>query len=374
MAEIVLKNISKTFLPEKKGYESIFLFLTNNLTKGMFPAQNKMSNRIVEIEEKKGFVLKNINLTIPDGKTTVIIGSSGSGKTTLIKIIAGLINPDYGIVEYDGQNVEKIKPKDRKIGIVFENYALYPGFEAEKNILSRFIFSEKEEKHILKERLSLTCSLLEIEEKYLSGRFPSQLSGGERQRVAIGRCITRDPALFLLDEPLSNLDAHLREKYRVQLKKLLNRFKITAVYVTHNQEEAILLADKIVVMDNGEIIQEGSFEELYNSPRNLFVAEFINPFVEIPSLVKFEGEHISKNPDKIFGVRPDKFLLEKEPKDSFFEGEIFHSSISLRNNRQIIGIKNKENEFFVYYMGNHTFQKGEKIWFGFNESFSFDKE
>ncbi len=371
MAEIVLKNISKTLLPESRGMESVFSYVTKDITKGFFP-DKELSNDIVEIKKRSGFLLNNINLTIPDGKTTVIIGSSGSGKSTLLKIIAGLINPDSGTVEYDGKDVSNIKPKDRKIGIVFENYALYPGFEAEKNILSRFILSDKRDNLILKGRLKETCNLLEINENLLIGRFPSTLSGGERQRVAIGRCITRDPKLFLLDEPLSNLDAHLREKYRVNLKKLLNRFKITTVYVTHNQEEAILMGDKIVVMNEGKIIQEGSFENLYNNPVNIFVAEFINPFVEIPSLVKFEGRDISEEFDsKTIGVRPDNFILTKSFTNSFLEGEVFYSSLSMRNKKQIVGIRFKDNEFFVYSSDPTPFNKGERIYFGFEKLLMF---
>ncbi len=367
MAEIVLRNISKTLLPESRGVESVFSYLTKDITKGFLP-DKELSNDIVEIKKSGGFLLKNINLTIPDGKTTVIIGPSGSGKSTLLKIIAGLINPDSGTVEYDGKDVSNIKPKDRKIGIVFENYALYPVFEAEKNILSRFILSDKTDNLIMKERLKETCNLLEIEESLVVGKMPSTLSGGEKQRVAIGRCITRDPALFLLDEPLSNLDAHLREKYRVNLKKLLNRFKITTVYVTHNQEEAILMGDKIVVMNDGEIIQEGSFDDLYNNPVNLFVAEFINPFLEIPSLVKFNGKDISEEFDsKIIGVRPDNFILTRNFAQSFLEGEVFYSSLSMRNKKQIVGIRFKDNEFFVYSSDPTPFNKGEKVYFGFDK-------
>ncbi|MGC8765286.1 MAG: ABC transporter ATP-binding protein [Brevinematia bacterium] len=372
MAEIVLKNISKTLLPEKRGYENVFLFLTRDITKGGLSTSGKITNDVLDVSNREGFKLKNINLHIPHGKTTVIIGSSGSGKSTLLKIIAGLINPDYGVVEYDGKNVEKIKPKDRKIGIVFENYALYPGYETEKNILSKFIFGKKVDSLVMEERLSETCSLLEIEKKHLFGRFPSTLSGGERQRVAIGRCITRDPELFLMDEPLSNLDAHLREKYRIQLKKLLVRFKITTVYVTHNQEEAILMGDKIVVMDNGEIIQEGSFEELYNSPKNLFVAEFINPFVELPSLVVFDGVGISSEMEgRFIGVRPDDFILKKTKENSLLRGECFFTSLSVRNKRQIVGIRYKEKEFLIYSKEKDTFKKGDIVWFGFKKYFSF---
>lgn len=370
MSEIILKNVSKRFLPERSTYEYVFLALSKNLTRNL---TSKMNNKTISPETKEGFYLKNINLKIPDGLTTVILGPSGCGKSTLLKLVAGLISPDCGSITYDNIDVSSIKPKDRKIGMVFENYALYPGFEVEKNILSRFIFSEKVDRLIKKERLLQTSKLLEIDIKHLIGKFPSKLSGGEKQRVALGRCITRDPELFLLDEPFSNLDAHLREKYRINLKKLLKMYSITTLYVTHDQKEAILMGDKIVIMNNGEIVQEGSFEELYNNPGNIFVAEFINPFSEIPSLIKIHGENISeKYRNYIIGIRPDRFEISLTKKEGFLSGEIFFVTFSPITSRQLIGIKFREEEFIIFGSKEIKPKKGDQLYFKPLEFFAFD--
>jgi ABC-type sugar transport system ATPase subunit len=371
MAEIVLKNVSKILSPEKISIESTFF----HLAKGYYTAiydKEKTPEKEYYTEAKKFFKLENINLVIPDGKTTVVLGPSGCGKTTLLKLIAGLIKPDCGVIEYDGVDVSNIPPKDRGIGIVFENYALYPGFEAEKNILSRFIFSEKLDSFVKKERLKETAQLLGVDIKQLLGRFPKNLSGGERQRVALGRCITRDPKLFLLDEPLSNLDANLRERYRIELKKLLRKFKITTVYVTHNQEEAIFLGDRIVVMNEGKIIQEGNFDELFNRPVNTFVAEFINPYGELPSIVLFDGSEISERFNKyLVGVRPDDFILDENSPSIL--AEVFLARLSVSSGNQIIGLRYKENEFFVYLKEKSLLKRGDKLSFRFRKLFLFDK-
>ena len=371
MAEIVLKNVSKILSPEKISIESTFF----HLSKGYYTAiydKEKTPEKEYYTEAKKFFKLENINLVIPDGKTTVLLGPSGCGKTTLLKLIAGLIKPDCGVIEYDGVDVSNITPKDRGIGIVFENYALYPGFEAEKNILSRFIFSEKLDSFVKKERLKETAQLLGVDIKQLLGRFPKNLSGGERQRVALGRCITRDPKLFLLDEPLSNLDANLRERYRIELKKLLRKFKITTVYVTHNQEEAIFLGDRIVVMNEGKIIQEGNFDELFNRPVNTFVAEFINPYGELPSIVLFDGSEISERFNKyLVGVRPDDFILDENSPSIL--AEVFLARLSVSSGNQIIGLRYKENEFFVYLKEKSLLKRGDKLSFHFRKLFLFDK-
>jgi len=371
MAEIVLKNVSKKLSPEKISIESTFF----HLSKGYYTAiydKEKTPEKEYYTEAKKFFKLENINLVIPDGKTTVLLGPSGCGKTTLLKLIAGLIKPDCGVIEYDGVDVSNITPKDRGIGIVFENYALYPGFEAEKNILSRFIFSEKLDSFVKKERLKETAQLLGVDIKQLLGRFPKNLSGGERQRVALGRCITRDPKLFLLDEPLSNLDANLRERYRIELKKLLRKFKITTVYVTHNQEEAIFLGDRIVVMNEGKIIQEGNFDELFNRPVNTFVAEFINPYGELPSIVLFDGSEISERFNKyLVGVRPDDFILDENSPSIL--AEVFLARLSVSSGNQIIGLRYKENEFFVYLKEKSLLKRGDKLSFHFRKLFLFDK-
>src|SRR5215475_4710994 len=201
--------------------------------------------RLASRSGSAGFAIENLNLMVPDGKTMVILGPSGCGKTTLLKIIAGLIAPDSGDVRYNGVNVTEVAPGERRIGMVFQNYALYPHMVSKANVMSYFLFKKKtpELTALAQAKYQRTSELMGVELAHLLDRKPGTLSGGEKQRVALGRCITRDPALFLLDEPFSNLDQALREKYRVNLKILLRQFDITTVYVTHDHYEALILGD-----------------------------------------------------------------------------------------------------------------------------------
>ncbi|MEJ2756842.1 MAG: ABC transporter ATP-binding protein [Anaerolineales bacterium] len=254
------------------------------------------------------FSLKDINLTIPNGKIMVILGPSGCGKTTLLKVIAGLLTPDSGQVRFGGVDLTEMAPRDRAIGMVFQNYALYPNLSAKENILSYFMFREKtpEMEQEAKEKFQRTSDLMGVEIKQLLGRMPGNLSGGERQRVAVARCITRDPSIFLLDEPFSNLDQKLRERYRINLKKLLRHFRISTVYVTHDQHEAVILADEIAIMDQGKIVQVGTYQHIYRRPKNIFVAEFLNLDYETRAINLIEGSEISLSyRGKRVGFRPE---------------------------------------------------------------------
>ncbi len=217
--------------------------------------------------------LDHINLTIPDGQTFVVLGPSGCGKSTLLRVTAGIVNDYSGQVLYDGENVDNIPPKDRYIGMVFQNYALYPNFNNEGN-LSFFFKMHKIEDEAANERIRYTSELMGIDFKDLLPRKPGTLSGGEKQRVAIARAIVRAPKLFLLDEPLSSLDAKLRVQTRTEIKRLLRQFGITSLYVTHDQVEAVALADQIVIMHAGRIQQVGTYQDLMENPVNLFVAGF----------------------------------------------------------------------------------------------------
>ena len=216
----------------------------------------------------------------------VVLGPSGCGKTTLLKIIAGLIPPDSGEVRYDDVDVSDVSPGDRRIGMVFQSYALYPHFTSRTNVLSYFLFRKKtpELDALARAKYQRTSELMGVELAYLLDRKPTTLSGGEKQRVALGRCITRDAALFLVDEPFANLDQALREKYRVNLKILLRQFNITTVYVTHDHHEALILAHQLAVMDRGRIEQVGTPEEIYETPKNVFVAGFLNLHTGTPPI------------------------------------------------------------------------------------------
>ena len=221
-----------------------------------------------------GRALDGVDLEVRDGETLAIIGPSGCGKSTLLRVVAGLEPVNSGRVLYDGQDVSAVPPGERGIGMVFQNYALYPHMESRGNLGFFFRLRRRREEEI-DERVRLTAEIMGLGFDELLERKPGTLSGGQQQRVAIGRCIARDPRLFLLDEPLSSLDARLRARTRVELKRLLTRFRITTIYVTHDQTEALALATRIAVMRRGRIEQAGVWDELYQRPANAFVAGFV---------------------------------------------------------------------------------------------------
>ncbi|MDQ3703585.1 MAG: ABC transporter ATP-binding protein [Chloroflexota bacterium] len=217
--------------------------------------------------------LDGVDLHIRDGETLGVIGPSGCGKSTLLRVIAGLEAPDAGRVLYDAEDVARLPPGERGIGMVFQNYALYPHMKGRGNL--GFFFRIRRRAPEIDERVRITAEIMGLGFEELLDRKPGTLSGGQQQRLAIGRCISRDPRLFLLDEPLSNLDARLRARTRVELKRLLARFRITTVYVTHDQSEAFALASRLAVMRRGRIEQIGTYAELYQRPSNAFVAGFL---------------------------------------------------------------------------------------------------
>jgi multiple sugar transport system ATP-binding protein len=264
----------------------------------------------------RAFELRRFTLTVPHGKTMVILGPSGCGKSTLLRIVAGLERPESGRVLFDGKDVSDIRPGNRRIGYLFQTYALYPHLTSRENITSYFFFRRKSpEMNRLREHIfQRTSEMLDVDISYLLERKPTSLSGGEQQRVALGRCITREPELFLLDEPFSNLDAKLRTRYRVHLKTLLREFAITTLYVTHDQQEAVLLGDLVAVMslrsegdrNVGALEQVGPVRELYEHPANRFVADFLNLQGDVAAISFLPGAHLSPHlSDCTVGVRPE---------------------------------------------------------------------
>ena len=214
----------------------------------------------------------NFNLTIANEEFLVLLGPSGCGKTTTMRLIAGLEEVTEGEVIIDGKMVNELEPKDRDVAMVFQSYALYPNMTVYENI--RFPLKvRKVDRELHEERVKRAAAMVELE-GYLH-RKPSELSGGQRQRVALARAIVREPSVFLMDEPLSNLDARLRVSTRAQIKNLQHELRVTTVYVTHDQVEAMTLADRVVVMNAGAIQQIGTPREIYNKPANSFVASFI---------------------------------------------------------------------------------------------------
>ncbi|MEM9709795.1 MAG: sn-glycerol-3-phosphate ABC transporter ATP-binding protein UgpC [Pseudomonadota bacterium] len=217
-------------------------------------------------------VLHSIDLDIQDGEFVVLVGPSGCGKSTTLRLIAGLEEVTSGTIEIGGRVVNNLEPKERDIAMVFQNYAIYPHMTVRKNI-GFGLRSSKMPRADKEKRIDEIAEILGMTD--LLGRKPSQLSGGQRQRVAIGRAMVRDPAVFLFDEPLSNLDAQLRTQMRLEIKKLHQRVGATIVFVTHDQVEAMTMADRIVIMKEGYIQQVGTPSEVYHAPANTFVAGFI---------------------------------------------------------------------------------------------------
>ena len=217
-------------------------------------------------------VINNFNINIEDGEFIVLVGPSGCGKSTLLRMISGLEKIDEGEIFLDQKLINSLLPSKRKIAMVFQSYALYPHMNVFEN-MSFGLKMEKIPKNEINEKVNHAATTLQIEE--LLSRKPKQLSGGQKQRVAIGRAITRNPEVFLFDEPLSNLDAALRSEMRVEISKLHKKLRSNIIYVTHDQIEAMTLADRIVVLNQGVIEQFGTPAEIYSDPNNIFVAEFI---------------------------------------------------------------------------------------------------
>ncbi len=220
-------------------------------------------------EGRENWTLRHIDLEIEDKDFCVILGPSGCGKTTMLRMIAGLNSVTEGELLFGDKKVNTVPPKDRDIAMVFQSYALYPHMTVYDN-MAFSLAMRHESKSLINERVLEAAKLLQIEE-YLYSK-PSDISGGQRQRVALGRAMVRKPKVFLMDEPLSNLDAKLREHMRVELVRLHKRLETTSIYVTHDQTEAMTMATKIVLMNEGKIQQAGSPNDLYNKPANIFVA------------------------------------------------------------------------------------------------------
>jgi ABC-type sugar transport system ATPase subunit len=216
--------------------------------------------------------LDDLSLEVADGEFLILVGPSGCGKTTALRLVAGLEKPSSGTITIGDRVVNDITPRDRDIAMVFQNYALYPHMTVYRN-LAFGLKERKTPKPEIERRVREASAILGLDD--LLKRRPAQLSGGQRQRVAMGRALVREPSAFLLDEPLSNLDAKLRVQMRAELKRIHQRLGITTIYVTHDQVEAMTLGDRIVVMSNGKVQQIGAPQEVYREPRNLFVAGFI---------------------------------------------------------------------------------------------------
>jgi multiple sugar transport system ATP-binding protein len=271
-------------------------------------------------------VIRGVDVDIADGEFCVLVGPSGCGKSTLLRMIAGLEEISGGEITIGGRVVNRVPPKERDIAMVFQNYALYPHMTVRDN-MSFALMLAKQSKVEIDERVKKAADILGLAQ--LLARYPRQLSGGQRQRVAMGRAIVRDPQVFLFDEPLSNLDAKLRVQMRTEIKELHQRLKTTSIYVTHDQIEAMTMADRIVVMRDGIVEQTGTPLDLYDTPVNIFVAGFIgSPAMNLvpgvarinsaAPVVEFDGgvhlplptsARASDGQPVLYGMRPEHCVL-----------------------------------------------------------------
>jgi len=239
-----------------------------------------------------------LDLEVADGELMVLVGPSGCGKSTALRMVAGLEQPTEGSILIGGRDVAGLSPGARDVAMVFQSYALYPHMTVRKN-LAFPLRRRRMEKPEIEQRVAAVAEMLELDE--LLHRKPAQLSGGQRQRVAMGRALIREPLAFLLDEPLSNLDAKLRSELRAELKRLHARLEITMIYVTHDQVEAMTLGDRIAVMNRGRLLQVGTPEEVYGRPCNVFVARFVGS----PAMNLLPGTAVGQDAAVTIGIRPE---------------------------------------------------------------------
>lgn len=274
--------------------------------------------------DNKNYIFKNFNLKIDSGEFIGLVGPSGCGKTTLLRIISGLETINEGTILFGGKDVSTIDPKDRDISMVFQNYALYPHMTVYKNIGIHLILKKMAKKEI-DIRVHKVANLFGIDN--LLSRYPRELSGGQMQRVALARAMIREPEIFLMDEPLSNLDAQLRNQSRAEIMKLYLRLRKTFVYVTHDQKEAMSMSTKVVLMNDGKIMQMGKPEELYEDPQNIFTASFIGNvqmnFFDSENDFEFIKNYLDSTVDDhvTIGIRPEdvKLLVGNEWKVELVE-------------------------------------------------------
>ncbi|MCV0424386.1 MAG: ABC transporter ATP-binding protein [Roseibium sp.] len=309
-------------------------------------------------------VLKDIDLEVEEGEFVVFVGPSGCGKSTLLRVISGLEDASSGEITIDGKVVNATPPAKRGIAMVFQSYALYPHLNVRGN-MSLALKQERRSKAEIEERVAEASRMLNLTD-YLD-RFPSELSGGQRQRVAIGRAIVRQPKLFLFDEPLSNLDAALRMNTRLEISKLHRTLSASMIYVTHDQTEAMTLADKIVLLRDGRVEQVGSPMELYNNPANQFVAGFLGA----PSMNFLPASTLNEGDNRTLGIRPEDLTLDPEGPLS---GKVSHIE-NLGGDTNLI-VDTEGSELTVRLFGQHPIDVGDQIRVSAqqNKQFFFDQD
>jgi multiple sugar transport system ATP-binding protein len=312
-------------------------------------------------------VLHSVSVDIPDGAFVVLVGPSGCGKSTLLRMVAGLESVSGGTIAIGERTVNHLPPAQRDIAMVFQNYALYPHKTVSQN-MAFALRLRKTDPAVVAERVKRAAEILDLT-PYLN-RYPRQLSGGQRQRVAMGRAIVRDPKVFLFDEPLSNLDAKLRVQMRTEIKELHQRLKTTTIYVTHDQVEAMTMADKIVVMQAGRIEQVGAPLELFDRPVNVFVAGFIGS----PAMNLLKGTFAGRGvqidgvsmpvpasmrmgdgQDVLYGVRPEHFELSSEGVSAQVK------VVEPTGSETMVFLRFGEREIVALFRDRHNFKPGDML-------------
>ena len=300
MAEVILKNIQKIY--------------PNNESKSK--KKNKEDKKTnLKITDEGVIAVDNFNIEIKDKEFIVLVGPSGCGKSTTLRMVAGLEDISGGELYIDGKLCNDVDPKDRDIAMVFQSYALYPHLSVRENLAFPLKIAKRPKEEI-ERKVKEAAEILDISE-YLD-RKPKALSGGQRQRVAIGRAIVREPKVLLMDEPLSNLDAKLRNQMRAEIIKLRQRINTTFIYVTHDQVEAMTLGDRIVVMKDGEVQQIGTPQEVFDHPVNLFVAGFIGT----PQMNYFEAKLIKKDNQYLVNVDGYEVKLSQEKQANLIKNNV----------------------------------------------------
>ena len=331
-------------------------------------------------------VVKDVSLFIPKGSFTVMVGPSGCGKSTILRMIAGLEDLDAGEVEIDGAVVNEVRSKDRDLAMVFQSYALFPHMTVFENMAFGLTLN-KRPKIEIKERVLEAAKILKIEE--LLQRKPKQLSGGQKQRVAIGRAITRRPKVFLFDEPLSNLDASLRVQMRFELAKLHKYLNATILYVTHDQTEAMTLADQIILLNDGSVAQIGEPLNLYNKPKNKFVGSFIGSpkmnfidasvesmsgkVVKLRALniidpISYEAEEEFQIGEQLtLGIRPENLIINDKA-DCFWKSSV--ELVEKLGAESLVYLSRGESPLIAQVNGQTDIKVGDKVSVGFDVSSS----
>lgn len=298
--------------------------------------------------------VENINIDLEKGEMIALLGGSGCGKTTILRMIAGFIEPNEGTVEIDGKIMNKIPAYKRNVGIFFQNYALFPHMSVYDNIAFSLKL-KKLDKAVIKEKVDKILALVKLEG--LSERYPRELSGGQQQRVALARALVMEPNVLLLDEPLSNLDAKLRVEMQVEIKRIQRTLGITTIIVTHDHEEAVSLADRIIIMNAGHILQVGTPKYVFNHPKTPFIADFmgfanliegkVSESTEGRTVIKTskgieitstdtESDSVNSGDDAIFTIRPENVLISSEPKTGYAKGKVLALTYKGNNTRIVV--------------------------------------